>query len=128
MFTINNMGIAVRLLIFAGIVFVIFKGISAAYQFGHSIFYAVGIEEAPGRNIDVTVTEGTGVKDAAELLKKKGLIDNEWSFRVQAKFFDLKITPGTYLLNTSQSSKEMLETLNAGPDTENGAKSETESP
>lgn len=45
-------------------------------------------------------------------LKKDGLIDNELAMRVQMKFYDYEIQPGTYTLNTSMSSKKMLQILN----------------
>ena len=53
----------------------------------------------------------------AELLKRKGLIDNVWAFRAQALFFGLDLRAGTYVLNTSETVKEILERLNAGPET-----------
>ena len=66
------------------------------------------------RRADITVTIPDGQKDSDTIhkLKKDGLIDNELAMRVQMKFYDYEIQPGTYTLNTSMSSKKMLQILN----------------
>ena len=110
--------IAIRVILIAVLVVVLLRGMKIAYNFGHSIFYEEGVEEAPGRDVEVTMPADVTVDEAADILKNKGLIDNKISFKVQAKFFDLEVTPGTYTFNTSQSARYMLETLDDGP-TEN---------
>ena len=66
------------------------------------------------RGGDITVTVPQGQKDADTIheLKIDGLIDNELAMRIQMKFYDYEIHPGTYTLNTSMSSKKMLQILN----------------
>jgi len=113
--------IALRFILYAAIIFAVIKGISVAYRFGHSIFYATSVEASPGRDVSITVGKSTDAKTVAAQLKKKGLIENEWSFRIQAIFFNFKIKSGNYTLNTSQTSKDMLETLDAGPETQPAA-------
>lgn len=108
--------IALRVIIIAVLVVILMKGMKIAYDFGHSIFYEQGVEEAPGRDVEVIMPTDVTVKEAADILKNKGLIDNKVSFNVQAKFFDLDVVPGTYTFNTSQSARQMLEALNAGPE------------
>ncbi len=110
--------ISIRVVVIAVLIVVTGKGIKAAYSFGHSIFYAESAEEAPGRDITVTIREGTDEKEAGEILFNKGLIKNKYSIIVQAKFFDYKVTPGTYTFNTSQTSREILKQLNEGPPAE----------
>ena len=82
------------------------------YEFGHEIFYATSVEAAPGRDRSITVEEGTSITDAAKLLKSYGLIANEYSFVIQAIFFDYEVNPGTYTVNTSMTSKEILQMMN----------------
>ncbi|MDO4938340.1 MAG: endolytic transglycosylase MltG [Lachnospiraceae bacterium] len=118
--TINHItGTIILLAIRVVLVVVVFviagKGIKAAYDFGHSIFYAQAVEDAPGHDITVTVKDGDGEKEVAEILKNKGLVDNKYSIIVQAKFFDYEVKPGTYTFNTSQTSREILDQLNDGP-------------
>ncbi|MDO4788394.1 MAG: aminodeoxychorismate lyase [Johnsonella sp.] len=106
--------ISLRLIIYALVLLVIIRAASFAYNFGHDIFYASSVEEAPGRDIEVSIPEGISVKETAKLLKSRGLITNELSFEIQSGFFDLEITPGDYILNTSQTSRQILELLDKG--------------
>lgn len=106
--------ISLRLIIYALVLLVIIRAASFAYNFGHDIFYASSVEEAPGRDIEVSIPEGISVKGTAKLLKSRGLITNELSFEIQSGFFDLEITPGDYILNTSQTSRQILELLDKG--------------
>ena len=110
------MEIAARILIYTLLVLVMSRGVTAAYSFGYGLFCTKSVEEAPGRDIRVTIPQNADTEQAAELLQKKGLIENTASFRVQAVFFGLTVKPGSYLLNTSETVKELLEDLNAGPD------------
>ena len=111
------LGIALRILLYALLLFALYRGVQAAYQFGHDAFYEQSVEEPPGRDIRVTVAADMNMFRTAELLKRKGLIDNVWAFRAQALFFGLDLRAGTYVLNTSETVKEILERLNAGPET-----------
>ena len=45
-----------------------------------------------------------------------GLIRNELAVRIQKMFYDYEIYPGTYTLNTSMTSKEILQVLNEKPE------------
>ncbi len=110
--------LAIRVVLVVVIIVIAGKGIKVAYDFGHSIFYAQAVEDAPGHDITVTINAGDGAGEVAELLKSKGLIDNKYSIIVQAKFFDYEVKPGTYTFNTSQTSREILEQLNEGPSEE----------
>lgn len=51
------------------------------------------------------------------------LIKSEFAFIFQSKFYDYEtIYPGTYTLNTSMTSKEILQQLNEKPETEEDVK------
>ena len=105
-----------RILIYTLLLLVLYRGVTAAYSFGYELFYSQSAEEAPGRDIRVTIPQNADTGQAAELLLKKGLIRSTASFRAQAAFFGLMVKPGSYLLNTSETVKELLEELNAGPE------------
>ena len=94
------------------------KGSQVAYNFGHEIFYISSVEEAPGRDVSIRISKGETATDVAEELEDKGLIKNRASFYVQCWFFEYDINPGTYVLNTSMTPREMLELIDAGPDTD----------
>ena len=105
-------GISGKLILYALVILLLAEGITRGYAFGHSLFYESSVEQAPGRDITVTIPDGQKDSDTIHKLKKDELIDNELAMRVQMKFYDYEIQPGTYTLNTSMSSKKMLQILN----------------
>ena len=94
------------------IILLLAEGMTRGYAFGHSIFYATAVESAPGTDKTITIPEGQSAKESVQLLHDVGLISNELAVEIQLKFYDYKIQPGTYTLNTSMTSKEILQVLN----------------
>lgn len=105
-------GISGRLIVYTLVVILLYEGVTKGYEFGYDIFYATSMEAEPGRDKDITVREGTSVVSTAKLLKSYGLINNEYSFIIQSIFFDYEVNPGTYTVNTSMTSKEILQMMN----------------
>ena len=110
--------IGLRVIIYSFLIVALIEGVRFCYNFGHNIFYVQAVDPSPGRDVRVVIKSGTDEKDAAEMLEDLGLIDNKTSFIVQAKFFEYDIEPGTYELNTSMTSREMLELFNSGPESQ----------
>lgn len=106
--------LAIRVVLIVAIIIVAGQGIKAAYDFGHSIFYAQAVEPAPGHDVMITIHEGDTIEDVAEALKNRGLVENKYSIIVQAKFFDYEVNPGEYVFNTSQTSREILMQIHDG--------------
>ena len=104
--------ISSRLIIFALVVMLLYEGVTRGYDFGHEIFYASAVEQKPGQDKNITVEKGASAARVASLLKGSGLIANEYSFIIQAEFFDYKVNPGIYTFNTSMTSKEILQMMN----------------
>ena len=96
------------------LVLIMLVGIPFSYQFGRSIFYASSVDSPPGRNVEVTVEEGTSFKKLADELYSVGVIENKFSFEIQAKFFDIRMHSGEYTFNTSQTSRQILEMIDDG--------------
>lgn len=105
-------GISGKLILYALIILLLAEGVTRGYAFGHSIFYATAVEAEPGTDKTVTIPEGQTAKESVQLLHDVGLISNELAVEIQLKFYDYKIQPGTYTLNTSMTSKEILQALN----------------
>lgn len=104
--------ISSRLIIFALVVMLLYEGVTRGYDFGHEIFYASAVEQKPGQDKNITVEKGASAGRVARLLKGSGLIANEYSFIIQAEFFNYKVNPGIYTFNTSMTSKEILQMMN----------------
>lgn len=114
--------ISIKLMVLALLILLLYEAVVRGFAFGHEIFYAEAAEAAPGREITVEIKEGETAKEAAGNLKKKGLIKNDFAFWFQSIFYDYQdIYPGTYTLNTSMTSKEILRELNAKPEGESEA-------
>lgn len=109
-------GVSSRLIIYALIVLLMYEGITRGYAFGHEVFDPTPVSAPPGVEKVVVVDEDTSVSDAAKILKKNGLINDERIFLIQAKFYEYEIYPGTYTFNTSMTSKEMLSMLDEKPE------------
>ena len=84
-----------------------------AYTCGYSIVSDAAVEPWPGRDMRVVLTSDMTVKEAAQLLERRGLIHDADIFRIQLKVnrYEDKIEPGEYVLNTSMTPKELMEVL-----------------
>ena len=74
---------------------------------------ADSVEE--GQVVTVTVPEGAGAADVAEILAEEGVISSELAFRVTARLDDRanRLQPGTYELTAGMGAREILEALSA---------------
>lgn len=112
--------ISIRLILLALIVLLLYEGVTKGYEFGHEIFYASAMEEKPGRDIDIKVDKGDSIASVAKLLKEKDLITNPYSLVIQAKFFNYKANAGSYTLNTSMTSRDILQMMNENTEKKEG--------
>lgn len=110
-------GISGRLIIYALVILLLVEGVTRGYAFGYEIFYASAMEPAPGKDMVLIIPQDQSDAQTLETLKAVGLIRNELAVRIQKAFYDYEIYPGTYTLNTSMTSKEILQILNEKPDT-----------
>lgn len=107
--------VAGKLIIYALVIMLLYEGASRGYAFGHEVFHPIPMAAAPGIDKTITIEEGTSTQEAADLLIEKGLIKNKYAFWIQSIFYEYEIHPGTYTLNTSMTSKEMLALINEEP-------------
>lgn len=109
-------GISGKLILYALVVLLLAEGITRGYAFGHDIFYATAMEQPPGRDKSITIPAGQSETETIKTLKDLKLIGNELAVRIQMQFYEYEIQPGTYTLNTSMTSKEILQALNQKPE------------
>lgn len=93
------------------LVAVFYYGIKRVHAFGYSIFTTGPADEAPGRDVEVTILNGMEPADVATLLHAQGLILDEEVFLAQEIIYGYDILPGTYKLNSSWKIVEMLEVM-----------------
>lgn len=109
--TTTIISMSIRLLFYALVFFLLYEGITRGYSIGHEIFSPTAVSGAPGKDMEITVKEGESVSAVAGELEKSGLIKDKLIFVIQAVFYDYEVYPGTYTLNTSMTSKEMLKLI-----------------
>lgn len=80
------------------------------YDFGYRIFTEEAIDEEPGRDVVIQITDDMSGMDIAKELENKGLIQDARLFYVQLKVsaYSKKINPGVYTLNTSMQARDMM--------------------
>ena len=95
----------ILLIVYAGV-----KISKTAYDFGYRVFTETAIDKAPGKDVDIQVTDGMSAKKLGEELEAKGLVRDASLFQIQLKLsaYSKKIKTGVYTLNTSMTPKEMI--------------------
>lgn len=111
--TVSFIGTVIRAVVLIACVVLVINIGKKAYDFGFRIFTEGPVAEAPGRDIIMSVEKGEGLKAIAEKLEEKG-ITSDWAlFFIQAKLSEYKgsIDPGTYTLNNSMTTDEIMAVL-----------------
>jgi len=103
------MGI-VKLLLLGVLVCLLVTWGMKAYEFGYGVFAQEAVSLPPGREVAVTLAEGTTIGNLAKTLENKGLIKDANVFYIQYLLSDQKdkLKAGSYLLSTAQTADEML--------------------
>ena len=80
------------------------------FDFGYRVFTEPAMEEEPGREIAVIIDKGMGASEIGGELERKGLVRDGNLFMIQLMLSAYKddIKPGSYILNTSMTPKEMI--------------------
>lgn len=110
---LRTITIVLKIVLAVIVIMFVYKGATVAYDYGYRVFAEEPVDIAPGRDIDVVVSEGMDAKSIGQLLESKGLIKDGTLFYLQnilSKYSgDLKA--GSYVLNTSMTTEEIMEEL-----------------
>lgn len=111
-------GMMFRLCIAIFVLYFLYEISIRAYAFGYRIFADVPYALSPGRDISVTVSESMDSKEMAQKFEEVGLVEDWKLFWVQIFFSEYKedLKPGTYTLNNSMNSSELLQSMAADPE------------
>lgn len=108
------LGTITKVIVTILVVYYVYQGALIAYDYGYRIFAEPAMtEEGEGWEVKVTVPMGSSAKEVGELLQGKGLIRDANLFYLQNLLSEYKdeIKPGTYVLNTSMTAREMMEVM-----------------
>lgn len=100
----------IKVIVIAVVVMFVFRTATTAYDFGYKVFADKPVSVSGGRTITVGIAESASVKDIAQMLEEKGLIEDAKLFVVQELLsaYHGEILPGIYDLSTSMTAEEML--------------------
>jgi cell division protein YceG involved in septum cleavage len=89
-----------------------------AYTFGNKIFNERAVDAVDNAKVvDVTISSGVSAGQLASQLYDKGLIDDKTVF-----YFQVKLSDGTYSLNTSMKPTDMMKALSGVSDSSEDGK------
>ena len=83
------------------------------YNFCYQVVLDTPVDDEPGRDVSVTLSQGMDTGEMARLMERKGLVEDAGIFRIQIILsgYEDKLQEGTYVLNTSMSPRQMLEVM-----------------
>ena len=111
--------VSIKLLKYVIVVVVALVCATTAYNFGTKIFSEKGVQDAPGTDLTITVSEGMTIDDLGEDLEEYQIIEDSTVFKVLSYVYSVdSVKPGTYILNTSMSGEDIFKTIVAGPEEE----------
>ena len=95
------------------IVMLVYKWSLQAYDYGQRVFNEPPMSAGSGRTVTIVINEGDSAKEIGKKLEKNGLIRDAILFRIQEMLsaYKDKLQPGTYELNTSMKTEEMMEIM-----------------
>ncbi|MDY2699662.1 MAG: endolytic transglycosylase MltG [Suilimivivens sp.] len=100
----------IKVVVIAAVIVFVFRGATKAYDFGYRVFADEPVSVSGGRTITVGIAEGASVKEIAQMLEEKGLIEDAKLFVVQELLsaYHGEILPGIYDLSTDMTAEQML--------------------
>jgi UPF0755 protein len=111
----RHKGVFTILKILLGILLILVVILAAqyAYRFSYRIYNNPAVSASPGRNVTVNIDSSESDVEIAKLLKENGLIEDTVLFCAQMRLFGYhgKVIDGTYVLNTSQTTRQMMELI-----------------
>ncbi len=115
---VSVVAILFRILICLFLILMIYRMAFKAYDFGYRVFAEPAVTEGKGTDVVVEIPIGSSASDIGKILKDAGLIKDDMLFTAQELLSEYhgKLEPGTYSLNTSMTSEEMMAAM--CPDTE----------
>lgn len=104
------LSITLKIVVMAVVILGLLKIGSVSYRYGHAVFQEEAVDEAPGRNASISITEDDSIIDIGKKLQSHGLIEDWKLFFIQAKLskYAKTMESGAYVLNTSYKPKQMM--------------------
>jgi len=113
---ISVIGSVTKVVLAVIIIMWVVKNASLAYELGFRVFGETAVDEEPGIEETIEVTDSTTLKELGEYLADRGLIRDSYIFEIQGKLAKLDdgIDKGTYTLSSAMSVEQMVSILAQG--------------
>ncbi|MBQ9122811.1 MAG: endolytic transglycosylase MltG [Lachnospiraceae bacterium] len=101
------------------LVYFVYNASMMAYDYGYRVFTEPAMaKEGEGVDITVDITMGKSDRQIGQILEAKGLVRDGDLFYIQALLSEYsgQLLPGSYVLNTSMTAKEMMEIMATEPE------------
>ena len=101
------------------LVYFVYNASMMAYDYGYRVFTEPAMaKEGEGVDITVDITMGKSDRQIGQILEAKGLVRDGDLFYIQALLSEYRgqLLPGSYVLNTSMTAKEMMEIMATEPE------------
>lgn len=111
----SALSLALKVAIIIFVISFVYSKTLEAYDFGFRVFNETPVAVEPGKDITVSITEGKSYWDIANILKDKGLVrDAKLAYaQIWASEYRETMKPGSYVLNTSMTTEEMMAVMGA---------------
>lgn len=109
--------ILVNIIFYMLVILAIMKLGSMAYSFAYQVFGDVAAAQAPGKDIEVTISKNDSASSIASKLELNGVITDHRTFYIRLKLLrKSKVYPGTYTLNNSMTYDDILKEITTKPE------------
>ncbi len=109
------LGIILSVIFYVLVIILVSRFCGSVYDFGYQIFGNVSVTDAPGTDVEFTISESESTMSIAKKLEYNKLVVNKYSFYIRAQLSasgeGSPILPGTYELNTSMNYDEILSVI-----------------
>lgn len=100
-----------NILFYVFVIFAITRLSAEAYDFSYQIFGSKTLDQAPGRDVTIQIKKGESTRNISSKLELNRVIENQYSFFVKTKLMNYNLLPGTYVVNSSMTYKEILSVI-----------------
>ncbi|MCR5153798.1 MAG: endolytic transglycosylase MltG [Lachnospiraceae bacterium] len=103
--------LVINLILYAFIIFAMIRVGGTVREFCFQVFGNETMEEAPGRNAEIVIEEGASTMEIASRLEMSKLIKSRYTFYVRVRLMDYSIKAGKYIINTSMTYGQIMDTI-----------------
>lgn len=90
------------------VIYMIASAGTKLYNISYQIFGNKGVAAENARDVQITISKGEATMNVARKLEQQKVIDNRYSFYLNAKLKERTVMPGTYIISTSMNYDEIF--------------------